>query len=212
MLAFTVFLGVACVVLLVMLSVQDQKDTKLTVENSVMKGRMDVLLEKASKTAVHEEENLTVNGVMESVRFAGYFPELIDNWVRFVAQGELFFINVKSLPMIYILRFYHVDTKEWEMDLLRQAAHQMADELIMVKALLFNEREDGRASLQFIVVSLDRNYYDLRSNLPRYISLIIDGERRLNEIYNQLVNERNDAAQTITPFLLAEQQEKKVMS
>ena len=49
MLAFTIFLGVACVVLLVMLSAQDNKNTKLAVENSLIKGRMEGLQEKQER-------------------------------------------------------------------------------------------------------------------------------------------------------------------
>lgn len=186
MLAFTIFLGVACVVLLVILSAQDNKNTKLAVENSMIKGRMEALQEKTLTTVPREEENLTADGIMEAIRFAGYVPERNANWVRFLTQGEEFFIDVERLPMLLVMRLYDVATQEMEMDLLKQAAHLMSDELIMVKALIY-EREDCGTSLRFYVVSFDRDYYNFRSNLPRYISMIIDGNRRMNEIYNQLV-------------------------
>lgn len=187
------------------------ENTKLTEENAQLKSRLEAMQERALTPSAHEEENLTAERVMEAIRFSGYVPEQNENWIRFLSQGEEFFIDIDRLPTIFIMRFYNVDPKEWEMDLLKQAAHLMSDELIMVKAL-FHEREDGSVGLRFLVVALDRDYYNLRSNLPRYISMIIDGDRRMKEIYNQFVKEKRDAAITINPFLPADSQENKVMS
>ena len=93
MLAFTIFLGVACVVLLVMLSAQDNKNTKLAVENSLIKGRMEGLQEKLAQQAPAADEPLTAEGIAEAVRRAGYVPEVNENWVRFMIQGEPFYVE-----------------------------------------------------------------------------------------------------------------------
>lgn len=213
MLAFTIFLGVACVVLLVMLSAQDNKNTKLEVENSLIKGRMEGLQEKLALQAPAADEPLTAEGIAEAIRRAGYVPEVNENWVRFMIQGEPFYVETGRLPQVFVLRQYNVDTKEWEMDILRHAAHVMSDDLIMIKATFDDDvDENGGTGLRFFVAAMDRNYSSFRDNLIGYIHLIEDGRQRMNEVYEKLVKEKRDAALTVTPFLPTEQKENKIMS
>jgi hypothetical protein len=213
MLAFTIFLGVACAVLLVMLSARDNKNTKLEVENSLIKGRMEGLQDKLAQQAPAFDEPLTAEGIAEAIRRAGYVPEVNENWVRFMIQGEPFYVETGRLPQVFVLRQYNVDTKEWEMDILRHAAHLMSDELIMIKATFDDDvDENGGTGLRFFVAAMDRNYSSFRDNLMGYIHLIEDGRQRMNEVYEKLVKEKRDAALTVTPFLQAEQKESKIMS
>lgn len=211
MLALTIILGVVCVLLLVMLSFQDNKNTKLTVENSLMKGRMETMQERmAEKDPAPAMETLTVDGIEEAVRHMGYVPDRSENWVRFMVSGEPYYVETGRLPSVFLIRQFGVDPKEWEMDLLKHAAHLMSDELIMVKAT-FDEDEQG-TGLRFFVAALDANNASFSSNLPRYLSIIEDGRSKMHEIYEGLVKEKRDAALTVTPFLPANPSENKVMS
>lgn len=211
MLALTIILGVVCALLLVMLSIQDNKNTKLTVENSLMKGRMESMQERmAEKDAVAPKERLTADGIEEAIRHAGYVPDRSENWIRFMVSGEPFYVETGRLPAVFVLRQYGVDPKEWEMDLLKQAAHLMSDELIMVKAT-FDEDKDG-TGLRFFVAALDANNASFQENLTKYISIIDDGRSKMNEIYEGLVKEKRDAALTLNPFLPTNPSENKVMS
>ena len=90
MLALTILLGVACLVLLVLLSAQDNKNTKLEVDNKLMKGRMEALQEKLAEQPVSppDDKPLDINDVMEAVRYAGYVPERNDTWVRFMCRAR----------------------------------------------------------------------------------------------------------------------------
>lgn len=211
MLALTVILGVICILLLVMLSFQDRKNTNLTVENGLLKGRMESMQERiAEKDAVAPKERLTANGIEEAIRHAGYVPDRSENWIRFMVSGEPFYVETDRLPSVFVLRQFGVDSKEWEMDLLKQAAHLMSDELIMVKAT-FDEDKDG-IGLRFFVAALDANNASFQENLTKYINIIDDGRRKMNEIYEGLVQEKRDAALTLNPFIQANSSENKVMS
>lgn len=211
MLALTVILGVICILLLVMLSFQDRKNTNLTVENGLLKGRMESMQERiAEKDAVAPKERLTANGIEEAIRHAGYVPDRSENWIRFMVSGEPFYVETDRLPSVFVLRQFGVDSKEWEMDLLKQAAHLMSDELIMVKAT-FDEDKDG-IGLRFFVAALDANNASFQENLTKYINIIDDGRRKMNEIYEGLVQEKRDAALTLNPFLPVNSSENKVMS
>lgn len=211
MLALTIILGVVCVLLLVMLSFQDNKNTKLTVENSLMKGRMETMQERmAEKDPAPAMETLTADGIEEAVRHMGYVPDRSENWVRFMVSGEPYYIEAGRLPSVFLIRQFGVNTKEWEMDLLKHAAHLMSDELIMVKAT-FDEDEQG-TGLRFFVAALDANNASFSANLPRYLSIIEDGRSKMSEIYEGLVKEKRDAALTVNPFLPTSTSENKVMS
>lgn len=213
MIALSIILGVACAILLVLLSSQDNKNTKLAVENSLLKGRMEGLQEKLAQQAPDADEPLTAEGIAEAVRRAGYVPEVNEKWVRFMIQGEPFYVETGRLPQVFVLRQYNVDTKEWEMDILKYAAHVMSDDLIMIKATFDDDvDENGGTGLRFFVAAMDRNYSSFRDNLMGYIHLIEDGRQHINEVYEKIVKEKRDAALTVTPFLPAEQKENKIMS
>ena len=173
MLALSIILGVACVLLLAMLSFQDNKNTKLSVENGLMKGRIETLQERlAERASVSPEGPLTAEGVEEAIRHAGYVPDVQENWIRFMVSGEPFYVETGRLPSVFVLRQYGVDTKDWEMDLLKQAAHQMSDELMMVKAIFDEDKEE--TGLRFLVAALDANNSSFKQNLTRYVGLIDD--------------------------------------
>jgi hypothetical protein len=211
MLALSIILGVACVLLLAMLSFQDNKNTKLSVENGLMKGRIETLQERlAERASVSPEGPLTVEGVEEAIRHAGYVPDVEENWIRFMVSGEPFYVETGRLPSVFVLRQYGVDTKDWEMDLLKQAAHQMSDELMMVKAIFDEDKEE--TGLRFLVAALDANNSSFKQNLTRYVGLIDDGRRKMNEFYEGLVKEKREAAMTFNPFAPEGKSESKLLS
>lgn len=182
-------------------------------ENSLLKGRMEGLQEKLAQQAPDADEPLTAESIAEAVRRAGYVPEVNENWIRFMIQGEPFYVETGRLPQVFVLRQYNVDTKEWEMDILKHAAHMMSDDLIMIKATFDDDvDENGGTGLRFFVAAMDRNYSSFSNNLMRYIHLIEDGRQHMNEVYEKLVKEKSDAALTISPFLPVEQKENKIMS
>ena len=153
-------------------------------------------------------EPLTVEKIADAIRMEGFFPETEEDGVRFKAQGEIFYIDAGRLPLIFLLKSYNVDPKDWEMDLLRDAAHLMSDELIMVKATFLDE---GR-TLNFFVAAQDRNYESFRANLTNYMHILEDGQRKMNEEYHRLVDEKREAALAANPVIPSTQSENKVLS
>ena len=81
----------------------------------------------AEKDAVAPKERLTANGIEEAIRHAGYVPDRSENWIRFMVSGEPFYVETDRLPSVFVLRQFGVDSKEWEMDWLKQASHLMSD-------------------------------------------------------------------------------------
>ena len=211
MLIAVIFFAAISAVMLFLLLREDKKNDKLIEENGWLNAKIGTLNEQLEKSTLSvENESLTAEGVMDAVRFAGYVPEKDETWIRFMISGEPYLIDTERLPQIFVVRDFGVDTKEWEMDLLKHAAHMMSDDLIMVKAIFYEDAQRG--DLRFFVAAMDRNYASLRENLPRYINLIHEGRNRMSEIYDNLVKEKRDAALAINPVLPQVQPEKKIMS
>jgi hypothetical protein len=138
----------------------------------------------------------------------GFFPESDETGVKFKAQGESFDIDAERLPLVFILKSYNVDPNEWEMDILRDAAHLMSDALIMVKATF----TDDDRTLNFFVAAQDRNYESFRANLTSYMRIIEDGQRKMNEEYHRMVDEKREAAIAAQPVVPPARTDTKVMS
>ena len=128
--------------------------------------------------------------------------------MRFKAQGESFYIDAECLPLVFLVKGYNVDPDEWEMDILRDAAHLMSDALIMVKATF---TDDG-TTLNFFVAAQDRNYESFRANLTNYMRIIEDGQRKMNEEYHRMVDAKREAALAAQPYIPQVKQENKVVS
>ena len=151
---------------------------------------------------------LTVGKIADAVRMEGFFPEIEETGVRFKAQGESYYVDAERLPVFFVVKSYNVDPENWEMDILRDAAHLMSDALIMVKATF---SDDGKA-LNFFVAAQDRNYVSFRANLTNYMRILEDGQRKMNEEYNRMVDEKREAALKANPVIPSVQPENKVLS
>lgn len=153
-------------------------------------------------------EQLTNDGIAEAIRFNGYVPEILDDAVEFRVQGEKYLIDTERLPLFFLIKSYTLNPEEWDMDLMRQAAHTMSDRLAMVKATFSDEGTD----LSFFVAAHDRNYESLKENLTTYLRIIADGQHLLDEEYDRLVKERDASSLPAQPYLPPVQQENKVLS
>ena len=170
---------------------------------------MQLLKQDPAKGEEHASlEPLTVEKIADAIRFEGFFPEIEDNWVSFKVQGEGYFVDANRLPLLFIVKGYGVDPNDWEMDLLREAAHQMSDELVMVKATFSDDGKDMR----FFVAARDRNFESFRANLVSYLGILEDGQRVMNEKYHKMVDEKRDATLEAQPYVPQIKQENKVLS
>jgi hypothetical protein len=170
---------------------------------------MQLLKQEPAKNEEHAcMEPLNVEKIAEAIRTEGFIPETEGNWVSFKVQGEGYYVDANRLPLIFVIKGYGVDPNEWEMDLLREAAHQMSDELVMVKATFSDDGKDMR----FFIAARDRNYESFRANLTSYLGILEDGQRVMNEKYHKMVDEKREAALAAKPYAPQVKQENKVLS
>lgn len=155
-----------------------------------------------------EPEPLTVEKIADAVRMEGFFPEIKESWISFKVQGEGYFVDANRLPFVFLVKSYSVDPADWEMDLLKEAAHRMSDELVMVKATF----SDDDKEMRFFVAACDRNYESFRANLSPYLSILEDGQRRMDEIYHQLMDVKRDEALKAQSVIPPVKQDSKVLS
>ena len=153
-------------------------------------------------------EPLNLDKIADAVRFNGYVPEKRKDSLVFRVQGENYLVDAEQLPLFFVVKGFNVNPAEWEMDVLREAAHIMSDKLAMVKATIF----DDDSGLRFFVGAQDRNYESLKDNLMSYLRIIENAERVMHEEYDRLVGMKHDAALAAQPFISSSHQENKVVS
>lgn len=138
--------------------------------------------------SVAEVQPLTIDKIAEAIRMEGYFPDMEGDLITFKVQGEGYYVDTDRLPMFFLVKWFHVDPTAWDMDILRAAAHKMSDDLVMVKA---GVTEDDR-TLNFFIAAQDRNFESFRANLVYYLHILNDGQQKLAQEYNRMVEEKKD--------------------
>ena len=157
----------------------------------------------------YDSRRLDKELIMEAIRHNGFVPEAEDNWIFFKKQGDTYGIVTERLPTFIIMRHYDLDKKEWNMELLRQAAHKVSDEIIMAKVLLTGEDENG---ISFQITSFEDNYDHLKDFLCQYLSIIDESYARLFDTYNELENQKSEMTLTNQGQSLNMTGSKKVVS
>ena len=206
-------LGVLSVLFLVLWFVQNKEKTSLAMENGRMKERLAVLEEKTARKESDSNSScapVTADNLEKVVTQLGLLPERNDKVIFFTAGGERYVVDVSRLPVVFVVYQGYLDTKEWEMDILKQVVPLVSDDVIMVKGDML-EGKEGTA-VRFYVTTLDANTASFKHNLPRYISIIADARERMEELYQLKIKERRDAALEAVPFLPDEPADRKVMS
>ena len=203
---------IAVVVLSVLLWDRQMANRKLSDDNRRQHETNLELLKRIPVTndgpTAEGPQPLTVGKIADALRMEGYLPEIEDNWIKFKVQGEGYFVDANRLPLLFLVKSYNVDPNDWEMDLLREAAHKMSDDLVMVKATF---SDDGKG-MRFFVAAQDRNYESFRANITAYLRIIEDGERLMNDEYHKMVDEKREAALRANPVIPSTQHENKVLS
>ena len=204
-------LTIISILLFVGLCILISENGKLEADKNLIKAQMDKMKEKMEvEKLMPTSLPLTLDDLEEAIRFAGFIPERRENTVRFMKAGETFNVDASRLPLVFVEKCYYVDPEEFEMDLLKQAAHLVSDEMVMVK-IVFDE--DGpRTTLNCFIATLDANYASFKENVNNYISIIEEGLSELKEIYDKLVEEKRDAALALNPTLPSAKAESKVIS
>lgn len=142
------------------------------------------------------ENALTVDDIVQVLRALAYEPDVQEDCLAFKKEDETFVIDTDRLPRWFFVRkSFLADPRDWDFELLQRAAHQMSDELIMVKADISDKADEaGCRVLRIFLAAMDRTPDGLRANLPNYIDIIEGGQQRLTELYNEYEKEKNDSS------------------
>ena len=161
--------------------------------------------------AVDDVDNhpLDKESAMEAIRYNGYVPEADDHWITFMAQGEHYAIDADRFPVMVMMKHYNLDRKEYDMDLMHKAAHQVSDDIIMGKVLFTGEDEDGIA---FQITAIENKYGHFKDCLTRYINIIDESQSRMSQIYNEMDAKQKESLSVYPQLGTGASGDKKVMS
>lgn len=208
---FSIVAFIAIVFILLYMK-ENEKCEDLKYENDKLK-KNAVQASTVSAASVDDQGSRRLDRelIMEAIRYNGFVPEVDtdENWIFFKKLGLTYGIVTERLPMFIIMRHYDLDKKEWNMELLRQAAHKVSDEIIMAKVLLTGEDENG---ISFQITSFEDNYEHLKDFLCQYLSIIDESYARLFDIYNELENKKSEMSLTNQGRSLNMTGSKKVVS
>ncbi len=161
--------------------------------------------------AVDDVDNhpLDKETAMEAIRYNGYVPEADGHWITFMAQGEHYAIDADRFPVMVMMKHYNLDRKEYDMDLMHKAAHQVSDDIIMGKVLFTGEEEDG---IMFQITAIENKYGHFKDCLTRYISIIDESQSRMSQLYNDMDAKRRERLSVSPRLEVGTTENKKVMS
>ena len=146
---------------------------------------------------------------MEAIRYNGYVPEADVHWITFMAQGEHYAIDADRFPVMVMMKHYNLDRKEYDMDLMHKAAHQVSDDIIMGKVLFTGEEEDG---IMFQITAIENKYGHFKDCLTRYISIIDESQSRMSQLYNDMDVKQKENLSLYPQLGTGASGDKKVMS
>lgn len=161
--------------------------------------------------AVDDVDNhpLDKESAMEAIRYNGYVPEADGHWITFMAQGEHYAIDADRFPVMVMMKHYNLDHKEYDMDLMHKAAHQVSDDIIMGKVLFTGEEEDG---IMFQITAIENKYGHFKDCLTRYISIIDESQSRMSQLYNEMDAKQKERLSMLPQLGAGASGDKKVMS
>lgn len=206
---FSIVAIIALIFILLYMKENDKCEDLKSDNEKLRKGAVQVGVANAAVAYEYDSRGLDRDLIMEAIRFNGFVPGADEGWIFFRKQGLTYGIDTGHLPMFIIMRHYDLDKNEWDMELLRHAAHRVSDEIIMAKVLLTGENEDG---ISFQIISFEDCYGHLKDFLCRYLSIIDESHTRLFEIYNELEKRRNETQHTDHRLSLNMTDSKKVVS
>ena len=201
-------ISIVAAVLLALYVVKSQDYKQLERDNKWLKEQRE---NTPAPVAVDDVDSHQLNKetAMEAIRYNGYVPDADEHWITFMAQGEHYAIDAERFPVLVMMKHYNLDHKEYDMDLMHKAAHQVSDELIMGKVLFTGEEEDGIA---FQITAIENKYGHFKDCLPRYISIIEESQARMSKLYNDMDAKQKEGLSLYPQLGTGAPGDKKVMS
>lgn len=126
--------------------------------------------------------------VAEAIKYNGYVPEMGEDCVSFMVQGERCIVTTDRLPFLTVIRHYSLDPEDCDNELLRDAASKATCGLLMGKCWI----SDDNKVLTFSTTGIEPKYGHFRDALVKYLGVLSDVERLLGETYNKLMDDKRD--------------------
>ena len=189
-------ISIAAAILLALYVSRDQDYKALERDNKWLREQRD---RQPEPMAVDDMDNhpLDKEAAVEAVRYNGYVPDVNENWITFMVQGEHYAIDASRFPVVVLMKHFELDNNQWDMDLMHKAAHQVSDDIIMGKVLFTGEKEDG---IMFQITAIENKYGHFRDCLTRYISIIDESQARMGNLYNEMAQKQKER-QSMLPYL-----------
>ena len=201
-------ISIVAAVLLAMYVSKSQDYKALERDNKWLKEQREQAPEPVTVDDV-DNHPLDKESAMEAIRYNGFVPEADDHWITFMAQGEHYDIDADRFPVMVMMKHYNLDYKDWDMDLMHKAAHQVADDIIMGKVLFTGEEEDG---IMFQITAIENKYGHFKDCLTRYINIIDESQSRMSQLYNEMDAKQKERLSVLPQLGAGAPGEKKVMS
>ena len=201
-------ISIVAVILLALYVSKSQDYKALERDNKWLKEQREQAPEPVTVDDV-DNHPLDKETAMEAIRYNGYVPEADGHWITFMAQGEHYAIDADRFPVMVMMKHYNLDRKEYDMDLMHKAAHQVSDDIIMGKVLFTGEEEDGIA---FQITAIENKYGHFKDCLTRYISIIDESQSRMSQLYNDMDAKRKEGLTMFPQIGPDAKSEKKVLS
>jgi len=139
---------------------------------------------------------LSAENLMESIKSAGFVirDRVGDGGIVFSRDGEKYVILTERQPSIIIERRYTFDPEEWDIEVMRQAARQMSEDITMVKVRIEEDPEcEGNQRLVFFLTAIERTVDGFSGNLEDYLEVLNQGREKMTDIFNGLMKRKRDA-------------------
>lgn len=203
-----VITSILAVVFLCLFISKMQDYTSLQKDNQWLKEQQGRNFSKADSEDT-KDRILDPETAMEAIRYNGFVPETDGHWITFMSQGEHFAIDAERFPVLVLMKHYNLDRKEYDMDLMHKAAHQVSDDIIMGKVLFTGDEEDGIA---FQIAAIENKYGHFKESLTRYINIIDEAQARMSHIYNEMDQKQKERLAIVPQYAAGASGEKKLMS
>lgn len=204
------FISIVTVIFLALYVSMSQDYKALERENKWLKEQRDRVPEPLAVDEV-DLHPLDEESAMEAIRFNGFVPEADEHWITFMSQGERYVIDAERFPVMVMMRHYNFAPKDYDMDLMHKAAHQVSDDLIMAKVRFTCEEED-EAGIFFQIAAIENKYGHFKDCLTRYISIIEESQARMSKLYDDMYAKQKEALSVLSQLGTGASGEKKVMS
>ncbi len=146
-------------------------------------GKTEMRNRQGEKLSYNDSKLLNTNLAMEAIRSNGFKPELDGHWISFSVKGELYYVDTEYFPILIMMERYDIDSKEWNLRLVRQAAHQVSDDMVMVKVFLLGESD---YKIAFQIAAIENKYEHFNDCLTYYIDILYESRIRFITSYCEL--------------------------